>query len=264
MADPAHALRSVCAEEPIFVGGCGRSGTTLLVAVLGAHPDIFVIPGETRVFCPYAYLQADADVTLVAPESYAGEGYRRLVDGLLATYAEKASAVVEAIRASGRTRWCEKTPKNVLFFDAIRRYFDGRVRMIHLVRDGRDVITSRHPLDPGASWISPERWIADVEAGIRHEHLAEVLTVRYEDLVLEFDATIRRILAFLAVEYHPYLDQWHLHTPVQESGAWRGGSVRALSPDSIGRHRRPDLAPVVGDLVARPRARALLERYGYL
>ena len=51
-------------RRPILIGGCGRSGTTLLLAVLSCHPAIVAIDEETRAFCPGGYL---ADPTLDAP-----------------------------------------------------------------------------------------------------------------------------------------------------------------------------------------------------
>ena len=41
--------------SPLIIGGCGRSGTTLLLSVLSAHPKVLAIPHETEAFCPGAY-----------------------------------------------------------------------------------------------------------------------------------------------------------------------------------------------------------------
>ncbi len=39
-------------ESPILFVGWGRSGTTLLISILFAHPDIHAIPLETSAFYP--------------------------------------------------------------------------------------------------------------------------------------------------------------------------------------------------------------------
>src|SRR6056297_2982515 len=36
--------------EPIIIGGCGRSGTTLLLSIISAHPDIYAFSKEIGVF----------------------------------------------------------------------------------------------------------------------------------------------------------------------------------------------------------------------
>ena len=35
---------------PVYIGGCGRSGTTLLLSILSAHKDIFACPRELNPF----------------------------------------------------------------------------------------------------------------------------------------------------------------------------------------------------------------------
>ena len=37
-------------ENPIFIVGCGHSGTTLLNKLLGHHSNIFSIPDESWIF----------------------------------------------------------------------------------------------------------------------------------------------------------------------------------------------------------------------
>ena len=38
-------------RPPVIVGGCERSGTTLLLSILSSHPAIQAIPVETWAFC---------------------------------------------------------------------------------------------------------------------------------------------------------------------------------------------------------------------
>ncbi|MCA9555784.1 MAG: sulfotransferase, partial [Myxococcales bacterium] len=42
-------------EPPIIIGGCGRSGTTLVASILSCHPRIAVVGPETRAFAAGAY-----------------------------------------------------------------------------------------------------------------------------------------------------------------------------------------------------------------
>ena len=133
---------------PIIIGGCGRSGTTLLASILSAHPRIYVIPEETTTFCPGAYSEhVDLNAEFDTRKFYL-------------KYFSKYNFLF--------ARWCEKTPKNVLFFDRILKHFKNRVKLIHMVRDGRDVIFSRHPRNPHEYWVSGKRWIDDVSRSEVH------------------------------------------------------------------------------------------------
>lgn len=244
----ARALRSAWRSrrfdrEPIVIGGCGRSGTTLLLSVLSAHPEIFAIPVETLAFCPTGYRPE--------PDLEAPFQLRRI----------RRQQLLQEIPSRSR-RWCEKTPRNVLYFRRILDHFGGKVRLIHLVRDGRDVVTSRHPTDPGRTWVSPRRWIDDVAAGRDLEEHPAVLTLRYEDLVHRFEDTATELCQFLGEPLAPELLAWHEHATVRTNVAWSGG-VKPLHRDSVARWRRPEWSEVVDELVDDPLARELLDHYGY-
>lgn len=50
-----QGVKNVLPEKPIVIGGCGRSGTTLLLSILGAHPDIFALASELYPFYPLPF-----------------------------------------------------------------------------------------------------------------------------------------------------------------------------------------------------------------
>src|SRR5438477_10673197 len=104
---------------PIFVGGAGRSGTTLLRVMLDAHPHICcgpelkVLPSIaewyqtlTRNFAPVlqSYQIGQADLR---------QRFREFIEGLVANFR----------RASGKPRWAEKTPHNVIFMVPLGEIF---------------------------------------------------------------------------------------------------------------------------------------------
>ena len=48
-------------NRAILIGGCGRSGTTVLNGLLSCHPDVQVVDIETSAFCQTAY-RGDLDL----------------------------------------------------------------------------------------------------------------------------------------------------------------------------------------------------------
>jgi hypothetical protein len=222
----------------IVIGGCGRSGTTLLLSILSCHPNIHAIPVETRFLCPGAY----AEPSECPPPR---------LDYLLARARESG--------ARPGQRWCEKTPGNVRCFHAIKGAIPD-VRLIHLVRDGRDVVTSRHSIDPSRYWVAPERWVADVELGLACD---AALTVRYEDLVADYEATVRAVLEFVGEDWDEALADYPARATIKEARAW-GGAAAPISLSTVGRWRAPEHSGAVRDLLAQPRAVELLDRLGYV
>ena len=231
-------------RRAILIGGCGRSGTTVLNGLLSCHPQVQTVDIETSAFCPTAYTE---DVDLDAAFQL-DRVYRRLVR-------------IE-IPASC-TRWSEKTPKNVLFARRALDYLGPDARFIHIVRDGRDVVTSRHRRAPDRYWVSPERWIQDVEAGLALEANPRVWTVRYEDLVHDLEGELRSLCGFLDLPFDERMLGYPETARVPHSEGWIP-RLRPISQASVGRWREPEHAVAVQALMSDPRAVSLMDHYGYL
>jgi hypothetical protein len=225
---------------PILIGGCGRSGTTLLSSILSTHPHIAVASEESRAFIARWKLgERDTRVRI-------GRVYRGLI-----THEIQATA----------TRWCEKTPRNILVVPKILDYFAGRVKILQIVRDGRDVVSSVHPKHPELYHVDPERWVNDVTVGLEAAKLPQVFTFRYEDLVQRYRETMDAVMRFLD-EDPTLLGSYPFDATVQSHKAW-WEKARPISASSIGRWREPRFAARVAELLARPGARDLLAHYGY-
>lgn len=231
-------------RRPILIGGCGRSGTSMLLAILSCHPEVHAVERETHAFCPTGY---ERDIDRGA--EFVLENVFRLL--------------IAADIAPSRTRWCEKTPKNIQFAERALAYLGSGTRFLHLVRDGRDVITSRHRNAPERAWVTPERWIDDAAAGRAIEDHPQVLTVRYEDVVRSLEPTLRRICGFLELEFHRDLLDYPAASPLPRDEIWQP-RLRAISAASIGRWRAPEHDAVVGRLLADPSGSDLLHHYGYV
>ncbi len=194
---------------PIFIGGLFKSGTSLLRAMLGQHPNIaagletnwFEVDwpagrgrggepladyvGRTGSF--FGFDPSDAEA--LARKSTDVVAF---VDGLLGGYANRL----------GKRRWAEKTPGNILHVARIREAWPG-ARILHIVRDPRDVFAS---LRQARKWDTAAefgaRWCAflGAAAAVRGTDLLEL---RYEDLVTNPEATMRRVLEHLDEPWQP-------------------------------------------------------------
>jgi hypothetical protein len=235
---------TVAAGVPVVVGGCARSGTSLLLALLSAHPRLFAIPDETKLLCPGAFGGR--------PRFGNHNGPREMFLRLL-----QYDIPPECVR------WCEKTPLNVLFFGTILRNFRERVRLIHIVRDGRDVVLSRLPTAPDRYKIDPDRWVRDVAAGLAFRGHPCVFTLRYEDLAADCEASMRRVCAFIGEDFVAEMVQPERAARVRTHRDGWVGQVRNVHDESIGKWRSPEHRGRVAEFLAYPRSRDLLLSLGY-
>ncbi|MBD3242570.1 MAG: hypothetical protein GF331_18415 [Chitinivibrionales bacterium] len=231
----------VFTAPPITICGCARSGTTLLLAILDAHPHIWGMD-EVDMFTEW-----ERDPRTGAPRP-------RRIDRLY-------RHILFSSIPSATTRYCEKRPGNVRFLNEIIAYLDSQVRVIHLVRDARDVLTSRHPLRPDEYWVDIDRWVTDVRAGLALRQHPCVLTERYEDLVGDFDKTAERIASHIGENCAP-LRQWRHATGIRKSKAWFTG-VHDVHRRSVGKWRDASHRKRLEQIMADSRVVALLEELGY-
>lgn len=232
-------------KPPIVIGACPRSGTTLLLSILSAHPGIFTIKKESWAFVLWD--EADDSSKPDQPQRI-----DRLHRSLIARRIPKSC-----------NRWCEKTPRNILYFDKIYNYFNGDVKLIHLVRDGRDVMTSHHPKAPDEFWVDPERWVRDVRKGLHFSNYDPVLTIRYEDLIQNYQSTIRRLLDFIGEPYHPNMDNWYQHARLQKAESWFQ-PVKKIHKNSMGKWKKPKYQPRVKRVMQNDEVIDLLAQLGYI
>lgn len=224
-------------EPPIVIGGCARSGTTLLLSILSCHPRIYAIPTETQLLCDGAF---DRSPTCRGPRL--DDLYELLAD------ADQPDA----------RRWCEKTPRNVLCFNAINTAIPD-AKLVHLVRDGRDVCTSLHPGNPSDYWVPPARWMRETAAALS---CPDAYTLRYEDLVRDYSYTIMRLLDWIGESWHANLTAYPAFAKITASRAWAHDAI-PLHENEIGRWRRPEHADRLGTIYREPGIVERLVHFGY-
>jgi Sulfotransferase family len=162
---PTSSPRS---RAPVFVLGCGRSGTKLLYhtllsaggfAVYFAESNAFNLLGvrfgklarrsNRRKLLDAYYKSLLFERTGLKPE----EIDQRVMDDCR-NAGDFLRIVMEAVaRKQGMPRWAECTPLHLLNLPLIKRVIPDAL-IIHIIRDGRDVTTSLHRI----GWIRPFAW----------------------------------------------------------------------------------------------------------
>lgn len=104
--------------------------------------------------------------------------------------------------ARGKPRWGDKTPFYVLTMPLIAKLLE-EAHFIHIIRDGRDVALSVIPLwwGPGTVPEAASWWAERVRRGRRTGADLPYLEVRYERLVEQPEAELRRICAFIELDF---------------------------------------------------------------
>lgn len=240
-------VRKRLRDRPILIGGCARTGSSLLLSILAAHPRIVAITYETGVFLSWT----EHDAPEAEGRRFQPERLDRIHRNLIARHIPRSA-----------TRWCEKTPRNVRHIEKILQHFRGEVRFIHIVRDGRDVLTSLHPEKPEEYWVTPQRWVNDTRAGLALRQEPEVCTIKYEDLVLHHQRTLKTICDFLELDVHERLRQWFEHTTIRRNRAW-SGPLQDLHTDSVGKWRSPAHRDRLAEILADQAVADLLKELDY-
>jgi len=205
-----------------FVVGCQRSGTTLLQAMLDAHPEIAMapesnfIPQLARRFTigwhPSETLHGELADALLSRRRFT---YWRMSRTEVVAALDEAGApdfagairTVYAKRAKslGKHLYGDKTPSYVTKLPAIAGLFP-EARFVHLIRDGRDVslsLAAAFERGPRSAVEGAVYWRAAVESGrSAGEALGadRYLEVRYEDLVADPEPVAAAICGFAGIE----------------------------------------------------------------
>jgi Sulfotransferase family len=202
-------------EAPIFIVGCPRSGTGLLRDLLRSHPRL-AFPTESH-FIPDFYRgfgdpRSDREACRLAGRILRLRWVRRWDLALEASslahcrsYRQVISALYrEFARRERKARWGDKTPHYVAELPLLVELFPA-ARVIHIYRDGRDValswLATQH--GPANLYTAATAWKRFVAAGRRHGamHADAYLEVRYETLLGQPEATMRRVCAFLEEDF---------------------------------------------------------------
>jgi hypothetical protein len=204
---------------PIIVTGPDRSGTTLLYALLGSHPDISMV---RRTNMWRWFDQRFGDLAVPANLDRCLDTmlrYRRL-QVLEPDREELRAAFLDGVPTYGRLfdlfhrqhadrrgkrRWADKSLHTELHADRVFAEVPD-ARILHMVRDPRDRYASiirRYDQRTKGVGAAMGRWLSSQRQGQRNlaRYPDRYMFVRYETLASAPEPTLRRICAFIDEDY---------------------------------------------------------------
>lgn len=248
----------------IIIGGPPRSGSTLLRVILDSHPDIVCGPETSLFLRPFAEQQTRAKQIKLRFEERLNIPPTETAE-ILATSGSSMEfydrIMAKTCRSMGVNKriWAEKSPRNCLHYPRLAREMP-EAYFVSIIRDGLDVITSRHPRRDGY-YCSIDRYVEAVRAVFSFEASRHIL-VRYEDLIADTEETIRRVLDFCGISFVPaMLVEYRQITTTRRSKQQK--VKQPITGQWIGRWREPQHADRVAQFLSHSEAQRCMQVSGY-
>ena len=199
----------------VFIGGCPRSGTTLVKRLLDAHPDIYCGPefGNLVSICDlYTTMKKGIEsgrISSYANKDLLRDNTRNFILGFF------RSSFVE----SGVSVFAEKTPSNIRCFCTLHELFP-EAKFIQVIRNPLDVVASYlkvgkrmgdnrgntnffSALEAARHWkqqvLFPQRFKEVFNSQAFQESYCEV---KYEDIVSNPEAMAKSICDFIDIKFN--------------------------------------------------------------
>lgn len=185
--------------RPIFVVGCPGSGTTLLYTMLESHSNIncgnetdFLVDLRSLVEGRYWHKLKEYD--------FDKDYWRKIIADMFNRFKEDYAL------KHGKQRWADKTPCYTPHIDFIHALFPN-CQIIHVIRDGRDVVMSARRRWGYKSAIKlVYKWRNYIQSARNYGKTMpsdQYVEVRYEDLVAKPEDSAKQIFEYLREPWEP-------------------------------------------------------------
>jgi Sulfotransferase family len=247
-------------ERACFIAGAAKSGTTLVVSLLDAHPELLVMPQDTAYFptvltkyrdrgrrAQFDYLTKESWTNVLfgfqamrGRQNYADfpkktflETFERiafhpanekrdLLVLMMEAYAEAINVPLNRVR-----RWVEKTPANRNYVPEILGRFP-KAKLLVTMRDPRALLAAQIALERTRKTrrfsvyyvVAHWRAAAKLAAKIRNNEIPG-LVVSYENLALEPKSSMKTVCDYLEINFDPEI----VLNPTKVGRPWAGNSA---------------------------------------
>lgn len=279
-------------QDPVFIVGYPRSGTTLVQSLLATQKNTITLH-ETHFFCVIEKLIKTRNGKIISEN----------LDELIHNIRERVSFSVNAeehikklLSTTGLSKkmlfeiviidnlicqkehgeisdkiWIEKTPDHALFIEEIAALYP-KAKFIYIVRHPEKAIISRKEhfkWNNENTWPIEKhinRWLDSIKAAefYRHENPDSIMFVRMEDVIENPDIQISNICKFLDIPFDRgslanYQDISRLTTYSWEK--WKKDASGEISVDKV--KRKSDHLPIIDRLVINKELSKYLTKYNY-
>ena len=263
---PRAGIRSDV-PQPVFILGFPRSGTTLLEQTLTATSGISAgdelpLIHEIAAAMP-RMLDSPWDYPGSLTELWMGDR-RESLDVLREHYLLRARQL--GVLREGADRFTDKMPLNEMHLGLIALLFP-KAPLLHLIRHPLDIMVSAmsnlftHGAFCGSALETAATHLvlsADLVAHYRAEMDLNYLPVRYEDMVDDQEATVRRVFEFLDVPFDPSVLQQESNPRYARTASYAQVTEKLYGRSRYRyRHYIRHLEPAI------PILRPLIDRLGY-
>lgn len=164
-------------QKPVFIVGCGHSGTSILLRIIAGHSRFHAIEDESRLF-----YKPNRQIT------------------------KTLKHWSQLLRENNKKRIIEKTPEHIFCLEnMIKKIHDAKI--ICMVRDGRDVACSHKQRTSFESGL--DNWISSTMAIEPYLNHPNIMIVKLEDLVSNPTEIIKEILGFLGESFEEGILDYH-------------------------------------------------------
>lgn len=216
---PGKLLTRKFHDNPIFVVGAGRSGTSALLNALGAHPLIFSVGGESPFLSHIGRLTYPFEFTRSREQEYNLKTLRVSKDDLYQLFRQLSfksamgkhyglRTLLESLVASRggllKTEyWCAKVYPDCDEYQGLIKIYP-EAKFVYIVRNGCDVVNSRShfpPIQHQAFHIHCENWVKLVEKYAYLADMPQAIQVHHETMTTDPEKMFRRIFSFVGIDY---------------------------------------------------------------
>ncbi|MDQ7006722.1 MAG: sulfotransferase, partial [Acidobacteriota bacterium] len=217
---------------PVYICGRQHSGNTVLALALGRLPPFLALPQDLPYFehlelidqtrnprkrVAYAIrcMMLELESARLQLEVSAWLN-RWILDHSAASAIDiYLEAMHFAVRSRRKEWWAQKATSYIFYADQVLDLVPNS-RMIYMLRNPYDLAASKKQRDPGIDriWAHSVSWYKGLRKALalQERHPARFRIVRYEDLVLAPETTMRTLCNFLGVAFDPQcLDVPHIN-----------------------------------------------------